>query len=197
MKRATSSAVLALGATVATVGGVIAYSRWRRRDLLNHNSPSSPSSPSSSSSSTPDPFAAFNRLPPAPNPFASPAPARNARRRGATWRSPLGPDRRWAQWMRDLYGRNGVYMIRSVSTHQVLYIGESHTGRLFYTLTRHLWNWNGEGAGPSYSPQFVEVAVELHSDPDEAIERQFELIRKLDPRDNQQDGHSLLDEVPF
>jgi hypothetical protein len=175
MKRATSSAVLALGATVATVGGVIAYSRWRRRDLLNHNSASSPSS-----------------SPPAL------APARNAaRRRGATWRSPLGPDRRWAQWMRDLYGRNGVYMIRSANTHQVLYIGESHTGRLFYTLTRHLWDWNGEGAGPSYSPQFVEVAVELHGDPDEAIERQFELIRKLDPRDNKQDGHSLLDEVPF
>lgn len=123
---------------------------------------------------------------------------RNARR--SSWRSPLGPDRRWAPWMRELYGQNGVYMIRSDGTGELLYIGESHTGRLFYTVTRHMWNWEGRGAGPTYSPSRVQIAVELIDDPHEAIDRQFELIRRLSPRDNVQDGRSLLpplEEVPF
>lgn len=122
---------------------------------------------------------------------------RNARR--TPWRAPLGPDRRWAPWMRELYNKNGVYLIRAADSHALLYIGESHTGRLFFTLTRHLWTWEGRGAGPSYDPRRVEIAVEVIDDADETIARQFELIRKLDPRDNVQDGHSLppLSEVPF
>lgn len=121
---------------------------------------------------------------------------RNARR--SSWRSPLGDDRRWASWMRELYEKNGVYLIRDVAG-ELLYIGESHTGRLFFTLTRHLWSWSGRGAGPSYDPRRVQVAVEIIDSPTETIDRQFDLIRRLSPRDNMQDGHSLLplEEVPF
>jgi len=122
--------------------------------------------------------------------------ARNARSR---WRSPLGPDGRFADWMREAIGKSGVYLIRDAGTREVVYIGESHTGRLFKTLTRHLWNWNGQGSGPNYSQRRVEVCFETFSDGREAIEEQFRLIRKLKPRDNVQDGRSLipLDDVPF
>lgn len=126
--------------------------------------------------------------------------ARNAG--GARWRSPLGDGPRgWAPWMYELQGRNGVYMIRPLGGGEALYIGESHRGRLFKTLTRHLWQWNGRGSGPTYNPRDVEVAVELWDDPADAVARQFELIRELEPRDNVFDGHSLasssVDDVPF
>ncbi|MCU1279478.1 MAG: hypothetical protein JWM53_3024 [bacterium] len=129
---------------------------------------------------------------------ASCATGRNADGR-SSWRSPLGGDRRWARWVRDLNGRNGVYLIRPAGGGDVLYIGESHRGRLMKTLTRHLWQWNGRGSGPTYDPRRVEIAVELFDEPRAAVERQFELIRQLEPLDNVQDGHSLalLDEVPF
>jgi hypothetical protein len=123
---------------------------------------------------------------------------RNARR--SPWRAPLAADgRRLAPWIYELHGKHGVYMIRAAGSGELLYIGESHTGRMKFTLTRHLWNWEGRGAGPTYDPRRVEIAVEVIDDPAEAVERQFELIRKLGPRDNVQDGHSLppLEEVPF
>lgn len=127
---------------------------------------------------------------------------RNAARRNARrtpWRAPRGPNGRWAPWMRELYDKHGVYLIRAADSHELLYIGESHTARLFFTVTRHLWTWEGRGAGPTYDPRRVEIAVEIIDEPEEAIDRQFELIRRLSPRDNVQDGHSLppLSEVPF
>lgn len=128
---------------------------------------------------------------------ASCATGRNAN--GRAWRAPLGKDGRWAPWVYELTGRNGVYMIRPAGGGDPLYIGESHRARLMKTLTRHLWQWNGHGSGPTYDPRRVEVAVELFDEPADAVERQFELIRQLDPRDNVQDGHSLQQpaDVPF
>ena len=124
--------------------------------------------------------------------------ARNAAGR-STWRSPLGADRRWAPWVYELAGQNGVYLIRPLGGGDVLYIGESHRGRLIKTLTRHLWKWDGRGSGPTYDPRRVEVAIELFDEPEDAIDRQFELIRQLEPRDNVFDGHSLasLADAPF
>ena len=121
------------------------------------------------------------------------------------WRSPARPDRGrgFAPWVRELRGRNGIYLIRDASTHEVYYIGESHTRRLFETLTRHLYSWSGFGAGPSYSPERVEVAW-LETSPEDARYQQYELIMHFRPLDNQKDGRSLFtdaapvdEEVPF
>lgn len=69
------------------------------------------------------------------------------------WRAPLAQDgSRFADWLAELAGQSGVYLIRDARSHDVLYVGESHTGRLYETLTRHLYVWNGKGAGPSYHP---------------------------------------------
>ena len=144
---------------------------------------------------------------------------RDPRNSGARsrWRSVLGDERgprRWAAWVQALGEARGVYLIRDAETHDVLYVGESHRGqRLKKTLTRHFWRWQGRGAGPTYEPSTVEVAVERYDDPARVVERQYELIRALQPSDNITDGHTLFrpsssssfaaleeatdDEVPF
>ena len=64
------------------------------------------------------------------------------------WQSPVAVEGRGlADWLRDLRGGlNGVYLIRDARTREMLYVGESHTGRLYETLTRHLYSWNGPNA---------------------------------------------------
>src|SRR5207245_2123824 len=83
---------------------------------------------------------------------------------------------------------------RDVRTRELLYVGESHTDRMYQTLTRHLYSWSGYGSGPSYHSVRVEVAVErLH--PREANAEQYRLIQSLHPRDNVQDGRSVVGEL--
>lgn len=127
-----------------------------------------------------------------------------------TWQSPTRGrgQRGFADWVRALDGHNGVYLLRAAGTDEVIYIGESHSGRLYDTMTRHLQNWDGFGSGPSYVPANVEVAVLLVEDPEEAIALQYELIQRYQPEDNYKDGRSAFmrraelpdedeDEVPF
>ena len=145
-------------------------------------------------------------------PPRTPWDPRNGRAR-SRWRSVLADPRspaRWATWVQTLGDARGVYLIRDAKTQELLYVGESHRGqRLKKTLTRHFWRWEGRGAGPTYEPSTVEVAVELYDDPNRVVERQYELIRALKPSDNITDGHTLFrpsssaaatstdDEVPF
>jgi hypothetical protein len=111
------------------------------------------------------------------------------------WLSPLSPDGEgFADWLRELrgHGWNGVYLIRDARSREMLYIGESHTARLFETLTRHLYQWSGKGSGPSYHPAYVEVAVVLATTPlDDPVADQYALIQEYQPRDNVMDGHTL------
>ncbi len=49
------------------------------------------------------------------------------------WQSPASPSGRgFADWLRALrgVGANGVYLIRDARSREMLYIGESHTGRV-------------------------------------------------------------------
>ena len=110
------------------------------------------------------------------------------------WRSPVGLDGRFDPWVSSTTsGQSGVYLIRDARTREMLYIGESHTQRLYQTLTRHFYFWNGRGAGPSYHPGLVEVAVIVASTPlDSPVEDQYALIQKLKPRDNVMDGRWLF-----
>ena len=57
---------------------------------------------------------------------------------------------RYAPWVRELKDRNGVYVIRDALDGDVYYVGESHSGRLYSTLTRHFQFWDGYTAGTTY-----------------------------------------------
>ena len=101
----------------------------------------------------------------------------------------------YPDWLRRFKGESGVYVIRDRATGEVLYVGESHTGRVFETLTRHLQDWRrwkgwwkgqyGEGHDPglTYPRDAVEVAVRATS-ADDAVDEERRLIRRLQPRDN-------------
>jgi excinuclease UvrABC nuclease subunit len=112
---------------------------------------------------------------------------------------------RWAQPIRAMKGRSGVYAIRSRSSGEVLYVGESHSGSLYRTVVRHFEQWDGPTAGATYSRDHVELAL-LITPAGEAREIQYQFIEQLEPRDNvignEDDDEDLDDEeedgdVPF
>lgn len=100
----------------------------------------------------------------------------------------------YPEWLRALRGQSGVYVIRENGV--VVYVGESHTGRVYETLTRHFQAWRrwksfwdgqyGEGHDPglTYDRSTVEVAVRVTDHGDPALDEEAALIRRLQPRDN-------------
>src|SRR5208282_4083092 len=77
---------------------------------------------------------------------------------------PVKEGRAVAPWVRALKGKSGVYLIREKNgflffAGEVLYCGESHTGRLYSTLLRHFQHWTGKTAGPTFAASKIEVAV--------------------------------------
>ena len=112
------------------------------------------------------------------------------------WRSVVGLDGGYAEWVRELSDCSGVYLIRSDPARfddELLYIGESHThhGRdgkrsyrgLYRTLTRH-FHGHGWEQGITYDPADVLVAA-IIATPEQAIEYQDMLINQFKPRDNE------------
>jgi excinuclease UvrABC nuclease subunit len=90
-----------------------------------------------------------------------------------------------APWVSTLAGRSGVYLIREKSDFHpleggIVYVGESHTGRLKKTLLRHFQRWSGKTAGPTFNPDKIEVAV-LRCHPFKALDLQNRLIKKYRP----------------
>jgi excinuclease UvrABC nuclease subunit len=98
---------------------------------------------------------------------------------------PIADAEGFLQWIEDLHGKSGVYVIRRSATHEVLYVGESHSGRLRNTLKRHFWRWKDsqQRIHHCYARSSCEAAVRLTSAA-RAPAYQNALIRKLDPRDN-------------
>lgn len=91
-----------------------------------------------------------------------------------------------APWVRALAGKSGVYLIKeSGLAGQVLYVGESHTGRLKKTLLRHFQRWKGPTAGPKFKPGEVEAAV-IRTPPDKAVTLQNAVIQDYEPKLNTQ-----------
>jgi hypothetical protein len=128
---------------------------------------------------------------------ARPQPLRNGRA-ALKFRSVGARMEPYPQWVQDLRDKSGVYVIRELDddgTPVVKYVGESHTNNLYDTLTRHFQHWRrwkgfwrgqyGEGHDPglTYKRDRVEAAVRVVS-PDEAIELERKLIRRLSPKDN-------------
>jgi len=88
---------------------------------------------------------------------------------------------------RELSGKSGCYVIRQRGAGgipgPVLYVGESHTGRLKKTLLRHFQKWKGPTKGATYDGQAVEVFT-VRTRPESAVEMQNSLIEDLSPADN-------------
>ncbi|MCC7108002.1 MAG: hypothetical protein IT382_01830 [Deltaproteobacteria bacterium] len=103
---------------------------------------------------------------------------------------------RYPAWLTDLAGASGCYVIRDKATGRALYVGESHTGRLYQTISRHLQAWGrlkahwvgllgaqAHDPGTTYDRSTVTVGVVITS-PAAAMPLQRRLIRSLKPRDN-------------
>lgn len=129
---------------------------------------------------------------------------------------PLGnPGERYPDWVRALKGKSGVYIIRERQrdgSDPIVYVGESHAGRLYQTLTRHFQTWRrykrfwaGQYGGQSHDPGLTyrrarcTVAVRVLS-AERAIDEEARLIRRLRPRDNligQPEKFDADEAVPF
>ena len=101
---------------------------------------------------------------------------------------PVKAGRSIAQWVKELKGRSGVYLIREKSdfwifTGDVVYIGESHTNRLYSTLLRHFQHWTGKTAGATFAASKVEVAI-VRCPANRALALQNSLIEEYRPRLN-------------
>ena len=94
---------------------------------------------------------------------------------------------------------SGVYAITDRRSHRVLYVGESHTGRLYDTITRHFRRWkirpgaDAQGrrrGGEEYNRADVAV-VYLVTPAALAQQVQYAEIQRLKPRDNDVEGCSV------
>jgi hypothetical protein len=149
---------------------------------------------------------------PAPTDAARDAEARNA----ALKYRPVGSTGEpYPDWVRALDGKSGVYIIRELQrdgTSVTVYVGESHAGRLYNTLTRHFQTWRrakkfwagqytgsqSHDPGLTYDRDRVIVAVRVLP-ADRAIAEEARLIARLRPRDNLlgQPDDDLAEAVPF
>ncbi len=86
-------------------------------------------------------------------------------------------------WIRALSGKSGVYIVKRKDSGNVVYVGESHTGRLRETLTRHFQSWSGRTAGPTWPPSAVIVSV-IVTPPSKAVAEQNRWIAVYMPRTN-------------
>jgi hypothetical protein len=131
---------------------------------------------------------------------------RGVRNAGFTYRTIGASGEAYPQWVRDLKGKSGVYVIRELDSGETVYVGSS-VGRLYDTLTRHFQTWRrwkgfwkgqyaeGHDPGLTYPRHRVEVAVRL-TKPSDALNEEARLIRRLRPRDNLI-GQPIEEEVPF
>jgi excinuclease UvrABC nuclease subunit len=89
-----------------------------------------------------------------------------------------------AGWVKQLKGKSGVYVVRERGFFgEVLYCGESHTGRLNTTLLRHFQHWTGKTAGVTFAVSKVEVAV-VRCPAARAIDLQNAMIAEYRPKHN-------------
>ena len=97
---------------------------------------------------------------------------------------PVKEGRAIAEWVRALKGKSGVYVIRDPGfLGEVLYCGESHTGRLYATLLRHFQRWTGKTAGATFAASKVEVAV-VRCPANRALDLQNAMIAEYRPKLN-------------
>lgn len=95
----------------------------------------------------------------------------------------------------------GIYAI--IEGRRVLYVGESHSGRLYDTITRHFRDWKidpstdalGRRRGGTTYDRYKVRVVFVVTEPDTAQTLQYAEIERLRPRDNSIDGKAV-DVIP-
>lgn len=119
---------------------------------------------------------------------------------GNAWASLGAPGDPYPAWVRALRAESGVYVIREKGLFgsTVVYVGESHSGTLKKTLTRHFQGWkrskafweeffNPSGSstdpGRTYDRDKCEVRIWV-CPAGKAVDLQFEKIAEYKPRDN-------------
>ena len=122
---------------------------------------------------------------------------------------PVGdPGAPYPAWVRALTDASGVYVIREfdddAGAWQIVYVGESHRGRLYGTLTRHWQRWtrgtddeyrhSAHDPGLTYARSRCEAAVLITSH-ERARDVQDALIRWLAPRDNLLGAEPVADDA--
>lgn len=97
----------------------------------------------------------------------------------------IGDAGSYPDWIRGLRHVSGVYLIHSQYLDAIAYIGESHSDRLYSTLTRHFQEWSNayDTAGATYERHDVEVAIVVVP-AEHALYLQNEMICALDPVEN-------------
>lgn len=152
---------------------------------------------------------------PSAEPAKEPPSDAELRNAGLIYRPVGATGERYPDWLRALDGKSGVYVIKEVQrdgSAQIVYVGESHSDRLYNTLTRHLQTWRrdkkfwrdqfgGQGHDPglTYRRDRVLVAARVLP-PARAIAEETRLIQRLRPRDNllkQSEETSEEEAVPF
>jgi hypothetical protein len=109
----------------------------------------------------------------------------------------------WNKHVRGIgHTRSGVYALRDRSSGEVLYVGESHTGRLWKTLLHHFQGrekFSKVGEWTHGAPERLDVAVWLFP-ADEALAAEGDVIERLEPSGNLR-VHRVTEEesgdVPF
>ncbi len=97
---------------------------------------------------------------------------------------------------------SGVYAILDAATGAVLYVGESHTGRLYDTITRHFREWSTPSAGSGRregGTQYRREAVKVTwraMPAAQAQDFQYREIQRLRPADNLFDGATIENNPP-
>ena len=113
---------------------------------------------------------------------------------GLEFRKPYDGRGNVQPWVKTLGGKSGVYIIKMDG--QIVYIGESHSGKLRKTLLRHFQNWTGKTSGNTYPKTKVEVAI-VRCPASAAVATQDAMIIEFSPRDNIQGKPSFWDLWPW
>lgn len=105
---------------------------------------------------------------------------------------------------RAAHKKSGVYALKNTDTGRVLYVGHSHTGRLWKTMLRHIQAPDSfERVGDwVYRGSHRHLAVSVWPTPaSEAGELEEEMIARLEPEGNLERrlplGDETSDDVPF
>jgi hypothetical protein len=128
------------------------------------------------------------------------SPSGTVRNAALKYRPVGGSGEPYPDWIRMLDGKSGVYIFREIQSDgatETVYVGQSHTGRLYQTLTRHFQTWRrakkfwagqytgsqSHDPGLTYDRERITVAVRVLP-ADRALAEEARLIARLRPRDN-------------
>ena len=68
----------------------------------------------------------------------------------------------YSEKIRALRNVSGVYVIYDRVEQEITYIGESHTGRLYKTMTRHFQRWKNDQTPYGYDRKKCNYVIERH-----------------------------------